>query len=175
MCVRARVCARQLFLPRGGTRCRGGRGEGMGDQGYRVTHSFLPPPFACVCVHVSHRRVYVKGGCFENHGGARGGGKRGSYMPLSAFIRGLHALTLRCHALSPSTTLLSLSLFRCRLPALACTPVDIPLPKSHVPPPPRDIITSVTVAPRAYTLRILARYIPTEMTEVVSRSVSSAL
>lgn len=103
MCVCARVCARRLFLPRGGTRCRGERGEGMGDQGYRVTHSFLPPPSACVCVHVSHRRVYVKGGCFENHGGARGGGKRGSYMPLSAFIRGLHALTLRCHALSPST------------------------------------------------------------------------
>lgn len=136
MCVR--VCARRLFLPRGGT-----RREGTGDQGYRVTHSFLPPPSPCVCVCTRKplARIYVKGGCFENHGGARGGGKRGSYMPLSAFIRGLHALTLRCHALSPSTplTLLSLSLFRCRVPALACTPVDIPLPKSHVPPPPPGI------------------------------------
>lgn len=102
VCARARVCT-PAFPSKGWNAVS--RKEGGGNGRPRVQNNTLLPPStsACVCVHVSHRRVYVKGGCFENHGGARGGGKRGSYMPLSAFIRGLHALTLRCHALSPST------------------------------------------------------------------------
>lgn len=73
MCVR--VCARRLFLPRGGT-----RREGTGDQGYRVTHSFLPPPSLCVCmcvrVHVSHWRVYTLKGAVSRITAAHGEGAR---------------------------------------------------------------------------------------------------
>lgn len=118
---------------------RGGTGRrARGGPWYRVTHSF-----SLLCVHTSRWPVRRRG--LFRGSVPRGGSRRASYAPLSAFIRGLHALTSRCHALKhpPSqpphlSRPLSLSLFRssgtvCVSVWLACTSVDIPLPKSHGP------------------------------------------